>query len=230
MSAVLVCVLALGNVMANPTMPQADVRHDMHALFSLRADATCGSEIEPPRYKRAWRAVSAAHGLRARAVAYPDPVALRGRPRAVSVRRLSAGVAGITPDRWAVVVRFPAVVVVCTHLVSRAWTTNNATTPLRRALWRAEVARVRGIVRRHLAAGRSVIVGGDLNTPFVVRWHRRQVFLGNLYRMQAAAVPAPGWRARRVYRGSRTISPARLFTDHPMLRRIVALEPVARVG
>jgi hypothetical protein len=228
-AAALVLVLALGNIMANPTMPPADVRHDIRALFGLRADVTCGNEIEPDRYKRTWRAESARYGLRPRAVAYPDPLAVRGRPVAVSARRLSRGVAGLTPDRWAVVARFPHLAVICTQLVSRAWTSNDATTPLRRRLWLAEVRTLRRMVARHLAAGRSVIVGGDLNTPHRIRWGRREVFLGNAYRMQAAVVPAAGWRARRLP-GGRTIPPARLFTDHPILRRIVALDPLAHVG
>lgn len=227
-AAALVFVLALGNIMSNPAMSTADVRHDMRALFGLRADVTCGNEIEPPRYKQTWRAESARHGLRPRAVAYPDPLAVRGRPVAVSARRLSRGVAGISPDRWAVVARFPRVAVICTHLVSRAWTSNDANTPLRRRLWHAEVRALRAMVARHLAAGRSVIVGGDLNTPHRIRWHRREVFLGNRFRMQAAVIPAPGWRARRL--PGRTIPAARLFTDHPMLRRIVALDPMAHVG
>jgi hypothetical protein len=220
-AAVLVLVLAFGNIMANPVLPAGDVRHDMRVLFGLRADVTCGNEIEPRDYKRAWRAESARYGLAARAVAYPDPLAVRGRPRAVSVRRLSAGVAGVTPDRWAVVVRFPHVAVICTHLVSQAWTSH----PERRPLWRAEIAVLRGMVERHLAAGRSVVIGGDLNTPNRIRWHRREVFLGNRFRMQATAIPGPGWRARRVP-GGRTIPPGRLFTDHPMLRRAIALERV----
>lgn len=224
----LVLVLALGNVMSNPTMPQPDVRHDVRALFSLRADVTCGSEIEPERYKRAWRRTAAAHGLIVRGVAYPVPAALRGRPRAVSVRRLSAGVPGISPDRWAVVVRYRHVVIICTHLVSRAWTSNDATTPIRRALWREELATLRRIVARWTAWGRAVIVAGDLNSPHRVRWGQPSLFLGNRYRMQAAVIPGPSWRARRL--GGREIGTRRLFTDHPMLRRAVALEPVADVG
>lgn len=224
----LVLVVALGNIMSNPTMPQADVRHDMRALFSLRADVTCGSEIEPERYKRAWRRTAPLYGLTARGVAYPVPAALRGRGWAVSARRLSRGVAGISPDRWAVVVKRPGLAVVCTHLVSKAWTSDNATTPTRRRLWREEIAGLRAIVSRQHARGRSVVVAGDLNSPHRVRLGPRAVHLGNVYRMQAVALPAPGWSARRL--GGREISTRRLFTDHPMLRRVIALEPMARVG
>src|SRR5262245_43589752 len=113
--------VAFGNVMSNPVMPQPAVRHDLRALFSLRADVTCGNEIEPRRYKRAWRTATARYGLRAYALGYPDPVSMDGRPGAVSVRRLSRGVPGLTPDRWAVVVRGPNWAVICTHLISRAW-------------------------------------------------------------------------------------------------------------
>lgn len=222
----LVLVIALGNIMSNPTMPEPDVRHDVGALFSLGADVTCGSEIEPPRYKRVWRRLAARDGLRVAGVAYPVPAALRSRPRAVSVRRLSLGVPRVTPDRYAVVVKWPRLAVVCTHLVSKAWTSDNATTPLRRALWRAEVRELRRIVARQHSRGRSVVVAGDLNTPFRVWWPRGSVFLGNRFRMQAAVIPAPGWTARRLP-GGREISPRRLYTDHPMLRRVVSLEPAA---
>ena len=223
-AAAVVLAVAFGNVMSNPVMPQSAVRHDVRALMGFRADVTCGNEIEPERYKRAWRAESARHGLRARAVAYPDPVAVRGRPVAVYARRLSGGVPGLTPDRWAVVVRGPSWAVICTHLVSRAWTSDDGTTAQRRDIYREEIARLRRIVGRNLAAGRNVIIGGDLNNPDRVRWRRREVFLANLGRMQATAIPAPGWRAIRA--GRRTIPARRLATDHPMIRRGVTFAPI----
>lgn len=223
-AAALVLVVAFGNIQSNPLMSQPDVRHDTRALMALRADVTCGNEIEPARYKRAWRTESARHGLRARAVAYPDPVALKSRPTAVYSRLLTRGVEGLTPDRWAVIVRGPGWALVCTHLINRAWTSNDASTPIRRALWRTEIRRVRTIVRRNRAAGRNVVIGGDLNTPYRVRWrYPGVVFLGNRYRMQAAVIPAPGWTARRA--GSRTIPAGVLATDHPMMRRGVTFAP-----
>jgi hypothetical protein len=217
-----VLVLVLGNVMSNPTMPPAEVRHDIRALFRLDGEATCGNEIEPPGYKRAWRAIAGRSGARTYGAASPNPVALRGRARAVSVRRLSAGVAHLTPERYAVVVKRPRVAIVCTHLINRAWTSNDGSTALRRRIWHREVRGLRAIVRRQLAAGRTVAVLGDLNTPNRVTWRRRQVSLGNLYRMQAAVIPAPGWTARRIP-GGRTIDAGRLFTDHPFMRRVVRL-------
>ncbi len=224
--AAFVLVLVLGNIMANPTMPQADVRHDTAALFRLDGDATCGSEIGPDRYKRAFRAAAAAHGARAYGMTSPDPVALKARPRAVSVRLLTRGRPHLTPHRWAVVVRLTGAAVICTHLINRAWTSNDATTPLRRLLWHREMRGIRGIVRRLHDEGRTVFVGGDLNTPHRIRWaYPRALFLGNAYRMQAAVIPAAGWRCRRL--ASRAVPVSRLFTDHPMLWRAVGC---SRVG
>lgn len=230
---VLVLAVAVGNVMSNPTMPPADVRHDVAALFDLRAAVVCANEIEPPNYRATFRRTAREAGYRTAGLSSPNPVAVRHsspwRAASVRVRFLSGGVPRITPDRWATVVRLVddngnRAVVICTHLVSRAWTHVEASTALRRELWRREVATIRRIVRYWRSRGAPVVVLGDLNHPEAVRWARRQRVLANTGLLQATAIPPAGMRATRT--GGRTISSRQLFTDHPMPRRGVVLRPL----
>jgi len=123
--AAVVLVVALGNVMSNPTMPPREVTHDTRALFHLDAEVVCATEIEPARYKTTFRRVARQAGYRPAGLAAPNPVAVRQsspwRTATVRVRNLSRGVARISPDRSATVVvladGFRRVVVVCAHLV-----------------------------------------------------------------------------------------------------------------
>lgn len=221
--AALVITIAVGNVMSNPVMPQPEVRHDVTRLYSLEPAAICGNEIEPARYRAAWRELGRAHGYATRTLGTPNPVAVRRSSpwRAATVRahRLSTGIPGITPDRFALVLKLTRddgrrLVLVCTHLVSRAWTHTEPTTELRRQLWRLEARRIRAIIRFWRARGVPVVVAGDLNRPTRVRWARRQRVLVNAGLIQVTVVPPAGMRVRAERR--REIPNRLLFTDHPM--------------
>lgn len=226
-------VIVAGNIMSNPAMPPADVRHDTARLFELRADVVCANEIAPPSYKRTFRQLARAAGYRTAELSRsPDAVAVRRashwRTATVRVRQLSRGVEHITPDRSVTVAqlvdgRGGRIVVLCTHLVSRAWTHVESSTELRQTLWRAEARRLRAIVSRWRARGVPVVVAGDLNHPRAVRWARRQRVLANSGLIQLTAIPPAGYSVRRL-RG-RTIPASSLYTDHPMLRRSLALVP-----
>lgn len=221
--------VAAGNVQSVPPLAATEVRHDTRALFSLQASVVCGNEIAPASYRATWRRVARRAGYRTPGPGTDNPVAVAHGLQVlrVRVRHLSPGVAGMTPDRTATVVLIGApggrVVVVCTHLVSRAWTHQEATTAWRRHLWREAARRLRAIVRAWRTRGVSVVVAGDVNRPTRVRWCPRQRPLANLDLIQVAACPAPGWRTSR----GRSRDVRDVYTDHPLLRRVVRLEPIA---
>lgn len=219
--------IAVGNVRSFPTMPAAAVRHDLAALFGLDASIVCGNEIGPARYRRWFRAAATAHGLTVLGRRTSNPIAITSTwsTSSVTVRRLSPARAHISGPITATiaVLEGPAgpLTVICTHLVARAWTHLERSTPLRKALWRLAAARIRRIVA---AAEVPVLVLGDLNHPAPVRWAPGQVTLGNRGLIQAAAIPATGGVLRRGT-GSRTIGLEHVFTDHPMIRRVLDLGP-----
>jgi endonuclease/exonuclease/phosphatase family metal-dependent hydrolase len=125
-----------------------------------------------------------------------------------------------------VLVRTPRdrqLLVVCTHLVSRAFTHVEASTPLRRSLWHQAAQVVRSVVRRWTSHGVPVLVLGDLNHPAPVRWAAHQVTLADVGLLQAALVPPEGWQAARGH--ARTLWD--VHTDHPLLRRVARLDRVA---
>lgn len=221
--------IAVGNVMSNPTMSPAEVRHDVRALFGLDASVVCATEIAPRSYKATYRRVARAARYRTAALYGPNPIAVRRpwRVEAVHLRRLTDGLEGITPNRYATVARLAdggrRVVVICSHLVSRAWTHLEATTGLRRELWRTEADRIRRIVRRWHARGIPVLVLGDMNHPRRIRWAARQRTIANTGLLQATAVPPAGSRVVRL--AGREIPDRQVFTDHPMVRRRVAFVP-----
>lgn len=229
---VLVIVVAVGNVMSNPVMPQPAVRSDLARLYSLEPAAVCATEIEPARYAEAFHRLGLEHGYRTRRLATPNPIAVRQRSpwriMAARARLLSLGIEGLTPDRWALVLglenrRGLRVVLVCTHLVSRAWTHVEPSTELRRALWRQAAHRIRRIVAFWTGRGVPVIVLGDLNHPGPVRWARHQRVLANRGLLQIAVIAPARMRVRA---GAERVIPAgRLHTDHPMIRRRIRLEP-----
>lgn len=220
--------LAVGNIQSVPELTARDVRHDTRALVRLGASVVCANEIAPASYRRTWRTQAHAAGYRTPGPATDNPVAVAHSLRVlrVRVRHLSPGVAGMTPDRTATVVLVGApggrVVVVCTHLVSRAWTHQEATTAWRRDLWRMAATRIRRTVHGWIHRGVPVVVAGDLNRPTVVRWCRRQRTLANWDLIQVAACTPPGWRTSR----GRSRDVRDVYTDHPLLRRVVKLEPV----
>jgi hypothetical protein len=227
-STALVLAIAVGNVSSNPVMPPADVRHDTRALFHLGATVVCANEIAPPSYKRTFHRTARATGYRTAELSAPDPVAVARsapwRTTAVRVRYLSRGVPGITPQRSATVVRLVdgrrLAVVICTHLVSRAWTHVEATTGLRRHLWNTAADRIRSIVHYWHRRGAAVLVVGDMNHPRPIRWARRQRVLANTGLLQVVAVPPAASRTVRL--GGLTVSSRLVFTDHPLIRRRVA--------
>ena len=228
---VLVIVVAVGNVMSNPTMPQTEVRSDLGRLYGLEPAALCATEIAPQRYAEAFHQLGREAGYRTRQLGTPNPVAVRAsspwRTVTARARLLSHGIGGLTPDRWALILGLEnraglRVVLVCTHLVSRAWTHIEPSTALRRQLWRQGAQRIRRIVAFWTGRGVPVIVLGDLNHPAPVRWAARQRVLANRGLLQIAVVPPVGTIVRA---GPERVIPAgRLFTDHPMIRRRVRLE------
>jgi hypothetical protein len=230
----LVLSVAVGNIMCNPLMPAADVAHDVGRLFVPAMTppmVVCANEIEPARYKATFRRTASAAGYRTVGLYSANPVAVRRtgpwKVAGARVRFLSRGVEHITPDRTATVVRLVTdagdqLVIVCAHLVSRAWTHLEPSTPLRRHLWRTAARAIRAICRPWHARGVPVVVAGDLNHPRPVRWAPVQRILANQGLLQITLIPAAGQRVQRT-RAGRTIPSTRLYTDHPILSRTAAL-------
>ena len=222
--------VAAANIRFTPLMAQWQVRADVRRMArsprTRAASAYLGAEIHSFGYKAAWRAALPSYrhpGLRTE-----NPISMAPGWRVVSVgiRHMMDGIPDIAPDLYTTVARTlsPAglrVAFVATHMVSRAWTHREASTALRRARWRAHHLSTAAIVRSQHRAGRTVIVGGDLNRPTPVRWAPRQQMLANAGLMQLAVVPAAGVRVA-VHR-LRPVPTSQLFTDHPIVAARVGL-------
>lgn len=230
---------AVGNFQSLPVHSKKLIRADMRKMFTLDPDVTFSCEIKPATYRSALRVVARRHGHPAVYGLAKDTAGDGRTENAITLghrlslhapahtRRLSDGLAKVTPNRDMTIVRTvtPAglrVAHVATHLVSGGWSEHtDSTTAWRRATWHAEADRIRAKVQQLHDHGWSVLVGGDLNHPHAVTWHADQITAANQGLMQLAVIPAKGIRA---HVGPLSIIPAdRLTTDHPIIAAPVTL-------
>lgn len=218
--------VVLANIKSVPRMPADHVDDDIAALFDLakkkNADAVFGAEIAFGNYRRSWRKHAKRAGYHSKGAKRECPIAVREKPAKAVVKLLSRGVATVTPNRYATVVKDPEprAAYIALHLVSRwqEYARSDATHGLRKRLAAREVRKViRRIARLH-GRGWTVVVGGDLNALTAVEWHPDQVQAlpvtgSNLARMmQLAVIPAPGVHVTPTHHGNHH---AGLHTDHP---------------
>lgn len=219
--------VALANIKSVPRMSAAQVDSDIAALFKLakteHADAVFGAEIAFANYRKSWRKRGKAADYKPYGLPRECPVSLhRGvKVKAVS-RLLSSGIAKVTPNRYATVVkeRETKVAYIATHLVSRwqDYARKDATHAKRVALAQREIAKIKRRIKRLHIKGWTVVIGGDLNALTEVKWHAGQVQVlpvagGNLAKMmQLAVIPAAGVKVTPGKHGNKS---AGLHTDHP---------------
>jgi hypothetical protein len=234
-------VVALGNFCSNPVYPAGKIKQDMKSMFSLHPDVTLSCEVAPASYRKRLRKVAHHHGHDVYGIAKATPgdgrtenpitigqrLAVTGTPHTI---RLSNGRAKITPDRDMTIVRThtPAahkLAFIGAHLVSEAWTHQDATTAWRRATWNQEHDRIKAKVAHLHQLGWTVIVGGDLNHPDPVTWHKNQVLAVNRGLMQLAVIPAHGITAH--VGALDVIGVRKLTTDHPIIAAPITLTAAA---
>lgn len=220
--------VVLANIKSVPRMDAEQVDSDITDLFRLAnakgADAVFGAEIAFANYRRSWRKHGKAQGFKPYGLPRECPVSLRrGGPVKAISRLLSNGVAKVSPNRYATVVKIKdgsRVTYIATHTVSRwqEYARADATHSIRMRLWGDEYSRLKRRIKRLHRKGWTVVIGGDLNALTAVEWHADQVQVlpvtgSNLARMmQLAVIPAAGVTVTPVKHGSHH---AGLHTDHP---------------
>jgi hypothetical protein len=217
----------VANIKSVPRMSAAQVDSDIAALFDMAgkksADAVFGAEIAFANYRSSWRKHGKKKGYKPFGLPRECPVSLRRGVRVkVLSRLLSKGIAKVTPNRYATIVKHrpSKVAYIATHLVSRwqDYARADATHDERKRLAAMEITKIEHRIERLHAKGWTVIVGGDLNALSRVVWHHAQVQVlpvsgSNLARMmQLAVIPAPGVTVTPVSHGNHH---AGLHTDHP---------------
>lgn len=218
--------IVLANIKSVPRMPTDDVDSDIATLFKLAeakcADAVFGAEIAFGDYRRSWRKHAEAADYRSHGAKRECPIAVKAAHVHAVVRLLSRGIAKVTPNRYATVVkdRGHKVAYIATHTVSRwqDYARADSTHGIRRRLANREIRKITRRVTRLHEHSWTVVVGGDLNALTAVEWHPGQVQVlpvtgSNLARMmQLAVIPAPGVTVTPVSHGNHH---AGLHTDHP---------------
>lgn len=219
--------IILANIKSVPRMPTGDVDSDIAALFKLAetkdAGAVFGAEIAFADYRHSWRKHAEASGYSSHGAKRECPIAVKAAHVHAVVRLLSTGIAKVTPNRYATVVKIrdgSRIAYIATHTVSRwqDYARADSTHGLRKRLANREIRKIARRIARLHAHGWTVVVGGDLNALTAVEWHPDQVQVlpvtgSNLARMmQLAVIPAPGVTVTPVSHGNHH---AGLHTDHP---------------
>lgn len=223
-------VIALGNIKSNPIMPPGHVEDDMAALRSLLGSPTYGAVfgaeiIKAHGYMAQW--VEAMSGLHTygRGVECPVSTTHGVRVSHAAAKRLTIGVAKVSPNRYRVTVKAHAgglkVAYIASHNVNgaKAPVKYRTTIGVRRVLFTTWRRKMRRHIKRLIAAGFTVIVGGDFNSPGQVRLHPDQVAVLNKGLMQLAVIPAAGVRVVAMSHSTKTG-----HTDHPLCRARITFQ------
>lgn len=223
--------VAVANIKSNPLMPLVYVDHDMALAAKPAPDVVMAQEIAPPTYKARFRRFFGP-GRRIAGIRREVPIAYPSRWKTVAAwsKRRHLGIPHITPNRYDVIVKAITVdgirvALLNTHMISEAWTHNDKTTKLRRALWRRHHKRTHKAVARLRDAGYSVILAGDLNHPGSVSFGPKQhdVYVAGL--LQLSVLPAPG--VRLAAEPTTRKAAGKVHTDHPILIASIELEVAA---
>lgn len=221
------------NIRAYPVMSRAHYRHDVRRLARIRGRKwVAGSEVQG-RAARVWRRVWRVHGYRVvRPYVETSQAVWRGFRVASSrvwlLHRRAPGPR--SPARLTVVTRMRIgpyrLTGISLHLTNGCFAGKRARWwyPSRCRALRVEIQRVRRLVARLHAQGRTVLIGGDMNTHRRIVWARPQVSIRPVTLLQIAVVPARGVHASL----SRFRVVRRLYSDHnaPVVR--VSLRPFLR--
>lgn len=218
---------AVGNICHLPLMPIQNVRSDVSTLRSMAGNAeylvAMGSEIgQRDGYAKAW--ASGMTGMRTVGRQQEVPVSLSRDIHVdhVRLKRLTHGVAHLSPDRWVTKVRTTIagfkVAVLNSHSVSASKNPRADRLPVRKALFATWRHKMRHTIHRLVRKGWTVIAGGDFNSPWPVSLDRHQVVIQNRDMMQLLVVPTAGIKVRKL--GSKV---ARGYTDHVMVAETIGL-------
>lgn len=209
--------VVVANVKSNPVMSQPHVEADMRKIIALRPNVVLGAEIEPERYKDAWRKIV---GDKSFGLLHECPIWLgpRWRVASQSVKRRVLGFPRVSPNRWDTVVEaqrpggYP-LAFIAMHTYSEKDNPRATMRRLRVNRWSRHIARTTADIQALNARGVSVIVGGDLNDHGgPTRFTSTQINFLNEGLMQLTLCPAPGKTGRLL-----GVHRLRGFTDHPIV-------------
>lgn len=155
-------------------------------------DVLVATEVQRRRYRTPFRRSARAHGAAAYAVGEDTPVASRLPVKRSAVRVLHAGLAKATPARKNVIVRLRDMPVL--EIAKHATATGPRLPKLaaRLRFWRTDAEKTAARIKRANAAGRTVIVLGDLNVDHAPGYAVNEILVARAGVIGIYAYPAPG--------------------------------------
>lgn len=212
----------VGNIMGLPLMSQEAVAEDVKKLFGMGGDVTSAVEIDHPYYKAEFS--TEAH-RRHQAVFNILCECATGTHESVThswIRKVHKGYAKVTPGRVNAGVHLATsakVLVLTKHPVSGANRRGAAAEqtynmPLRKRLWRVDVARTSALVAARRLRGTTTVILGDLNNIRETKYSKAQIVAVHEGLMWIIVVPGRGSTVQVM--GTDSLKKG-LHTDHAFL-------------